>query len=191
MRPALLLMLALRAAAAAPAKPDPCPDPRAALPGLVARALEHGEDKTAGPPQRKLLGYEAALKRLVFDGEPAYVLDVVVRPEPDGELSPQSLLLARMDQSSGALHRELYAATLKGELRGGAVFGDRTDEHGALTGAPTLHQPLSRRDPSAREAFARALRGLCLQAALRPSAQEKLDELGGPPDAAALPPAPR
>lgn len=163
------------AAAAPKAKPAPCADPRAALPGLVARALEDGEDKGTAPPQEKVLGRRAALRRLVFDGEPAYVLDVVLRPRPDGEPEAASLLLTRMEHAPGALHRELYAATLAGALEAGAAFSDRLDEEGKTTAAPTLQQPLKRSDPEARQAFASALRGLCLEARGL-SAQERLLE---------------
>lgn len=169
----LLLLLVLTASAAP--KPDPCADPRAALPGLVARALEDGEDKGTAPPQEKVLGRRAPLRRLVFDGEPTYVLDVVLRPRPDGEPEAASLLLTRMDHAPGALHRELYAATLRGALEGGAVFGDRLDAQGEPTGAPTLQQPLKKTDPAARKAFASALKGLCRESRGL-SAQERLLE---------------
>lgn len=177
-----LLLVAVVSAAPVPASapaPGPCDDPKAALPALVARALEHGEDKSSGPPQTKVLGREAPLKRLVFDGEPSYVLDVTVRPEPDGESSPTGLLLTRVDHGAGALHRELYAATLKGELTGGAVFSDRLGEDGKPTGAPTLHQPLRARDRAARAAFASALKELCFQGRGL-SAQERIEGLPEP-----------
>lgn len=165
----------LAAAVATPPKPDPCADPRAALPGLVARALEDGEEKRAAPPQEKVLGRPAALRRLVFDGEPTYVLDVVLRPRPDGEPEAASLLLTRMDHAAGALHRELYAATLEGALQAGAVFSDRLDAEGRTTAAPTLQQPLRKSEPAARKAFAAALKGLCREAR-GPSVQERLLE---------------
>jgi hypothetical protein len=182
---AVILAAAVSAAPAPAPKPgaEACADPKAALPGLVARALEHGEDKSSGPPQTKVLGRETPLKRLVFDGEPSYVLDVTVRPEPDGESSATGLLLTRVDHGGGALHRELYAATLQGELRSGAVFSDRLGEDGKPTGAPTLHQPLRGRDRAARAAFASALKELCLQGRGL-SAQERLEGLpepGSPP----------
>lgn len=177
----LLLAAAVSAAPSPAPKPaaEPCADPRSALPGLVARALEHGEDKSSGPPQTKVLGREAPLKRLVFDGEPSYVLDVTVRPEPDGESSATGLLLTRVDHGGGALHRELYAATLKGELTGGAVFSDQLGADGKPTGAPTLHQPLRGRDRAARAAFASALKELCFQGRGL-SAQERIEGLPEP-----------
>jgi hypothetical protein len=169
----LALLLAMSASAAP--KPAPCADPRAALPGLVARALEDGEDKSTAPPQEKVLGRRAALRRLVFDGEPAYVLDVVLRPRPDGEPEAASLLLTRVEHAPGALHRELYAATLKGGLEAGAAFSDRLDEEGKTAGAPTLQQPLKKSEPATRKAFASALLGLCRESRGL-SAQERLLE---------------
>lgn len=170
-----LLLLALAASAAPTPKPDACADPRAALPGLLARALEDGDDKGTAAPQEKVLGRRASLRRLVFDGEPSYVLDVVLRPRPDGEPEAASLLLTRMEHAPGALHRELYAATLKGGLEAAAVFSDRLDEKGEPTGGPTLQQPLKKSDPAARKAFASALKELCRESRGL-SAQERLLE---------------
>lgn len=175
----LAIVFAVLVSAAPKPAPAACEDPKAALPSLVARALEHGEDKDSGPPQTKVLGRQAPLKRLVFDGEPSFVLDVTVKPEPDGEMSAAGLLLTRVDHEGGALHRELYAATLKGELTAGAVFSDRLGPDGKPTGEPTLHQPLRGRDRAARAAFASALKGLCFQARGL-SAQERIEGLPEP-----------